>query len=99
MFGSTAVLDSDESSDIDLLLVHDEDVDPGEDPWAEQLLDLELAVARWVGNDLRPVIYSEVEALRGVRNRDPLLLATSRHAITLVGDPTFLRATRTTGAA
>jgi predicted transcriptional regulator len=93
LFGSTARDESDEASDLDLLLVHRDEVDPDDDPWSGQMDDLLAAVSRWTGNDVRPVTFSRSEARAAIRGKEPFLSAIRLNAITLIGNATFLQPT------
>lgn len=84
--GSTASGNSDEDSDIDLVVVRDDDVEPDEEPWATQLIELRRDVARWTGNDCQPVEYSSAELEAALDAGDPFVLALRRTALVLWGD-------------
>ena len=50
MFGSAARGDGDTSSDVDLLMVDPDDIDPEDPRWRQQLHEFASAVERWTGN-------------------------------------------------
>ncbi|MFM7253313.1 MAG: nucleotidyltransferase domain-containing protein [Ilumatobacteraceae bacterium] len=85
MFGSAARGDGDAESDIDLLLVRGEVVDPDDPVWAAQVSSLVELVHQWTGNrcELLELSIGEVAAL--VRNSDPLIANLRRDAVNITG--------------
>ncbi|MFJ8917508.1 nucleotidyltransferase domain-containing protein [Amycolatopsis sp. NPDC102389] len=59
IFGSAARGETTEDSDVDLLLIRPDDAD--DDRWETQVHELAVEVTRWVGNDTRPLEFSEAE--------------------------------------
>lgn len=94
LFGSAARGDMRADSDIDLLLVRPDAVDPDDDRWATQVLQLTGDVARWTGNDTRPLEYGDTEARRALRRGEPVLEAARAEGILLAGPPDYLRPAR-----
>src|SRR5664279_3078484 len=87
LFGSTARGDDDLSSDIDLLIVRPDEIDPDIEAWQEQLTDLAERIVAWSGNvgEVLELSLSEVAiaAARGDRLIDDL----RRDAVDVAGTP------------
>lgn len=92
LFGSAARGEMRPDSDIDLFLV-----DPGVDPqrWEEQVHQLGGEVSRWTGNDARVLSMTEDEVRAGAVTRDPILQSLIDEALTISGEPMWLRRTVT----
>ena len=90
MFGSAARGEMRPDSDIDLFLV-DPEVDPAR--WESLWHQLASDVSRWTGNDVRVLSMTEVEVNAGAVTRDPILQSLLDEALTISGDPTWLRRT------
>jgi predicted nucleotidyltransferase len=90
LFGSAARGEMRPDSDIDLFLV-----DPGVDPqrWEGQVHQLGSEVSRWTGNDARVLSMTETEVRAGAVSRDPILQSLLDEALTISGEPTWLRRT------
>jgi predicted nucleotidyltransferase len=88
LFGSAARGQMRPESDIDLFLV-----DPAVDPerWAALVGQLSTAVTRWTGNDARVLSMTEAEVQAGAVTRDPILQSMLDDALTISGEPTWLR--------
>jgi DNA-binding transcriptional ArsR family regulator len=86
VFGSAARGTMTPDSDLDLLLVRPDDSPP--DGWDEQVSDLTADVARWTGNDTRPLQYtvSELAAARG----EPVLHDVLDEGLTVAGSRAWL---------
>jgi predicted nucleotidyltransferase len=86
VFGSAGRGQMTTSSDIDILLIRPDRCD--EELWDEQVLELTHQVARWTGNDVRPLEYtvSELEEAR-----EPVLEDVAREGLTVFGQPAWFR--------
>lgn len=85
MFGSAARGDGDTSSDIDLLLVRPDEVDPSDSGWAAQAAALVECVSRWTGNRCELLELSATEVARLVTSNDALIDSLRRDAIHIIG--------------
>lgn len=95
LFGSAARGAHTTASDIDLLLVHADDVD--EQLWREQVDRLSAMVTRWTGNDLRAVSFSESEVAASAPD-DPLFQDVVRDGVAFAGEPDWLARSQRRGA-
>ena len=88
MFGSAARGEMRPDSDIDLFLV-----DPATDleAWESQWHQLANEVSRWTGNDVRVLSMTEDEVKSSALTRDPILQSILDEALTVSGDPGWLR--------
>lgn len=87
VFGSMARATAGASSDIDLLLVKDDDVPNGE--WDAQLEELADDVSRWTGNEARPITFTASDVAR--RRSEPLLSEVLAEGLTVCGPRSWLR--------
>ncbi len=87
LFGSTARGDGDASSDIDLLLVRPEGVDPDGETWRRQVDELADGVRRWTGNHAGLIEISEAELPRLRKDRPLVVDEIQRDAVDLAGKP------------
>ena len=94
LFGSAARGDMRTGSDIDLLIVRPDDVDPDDDRWVGQVTELTSDVTRWTGNDTRPLEYGDTETRRALRRREPVLEAVKTEGVHLHGPSDYLRSAR-----
>lgn len=85
IFGSTARGDGDASSDIDLLVVRPDSVDPEDPAWRDQLHQLAIATERWTGNHASISEMGEEELLDLATERRPIVDELEQAAITLAG--------------
>lgn len=85
MFGSAARGDGSASSDIDLLLVRSDRIDPDSPTWAAQAAALVEHVHLWTGNRCELLEYSVDELAALARRSDPIIDSLRRDAITVVG--------------
>lgn len=90
VFGSAAFGQMRPDSDVDLLVVRQDHVDPDDATWRAQIIDLELAVTAWTGNDARVLEFSLAEVLQRPDKR--VLKDALAHGIAVVGDFSALSA-------
>jgi predicted transcriptional regulator len=87
VFGSAARGSMTVDSDLDLLLVRPDDTD--DVSWEAQVNDLTADVARWTGNDTRPLEFTAFElAARG--RHEPVLRAVLDDGLTVAGTRSWL---------
>jgi hypothetical protein len=94
LFGSAARGDMRPDSDIDLLIVRPDAVDPDDDHWNSQVHQLISDVTRWTGNDTRPLEYGDTEIRRALRRGEPVLEAVRAEGVLLAGPSDYLRPAR-----
>jgi len=87
VFGSVAKRTMTDTSDIDLFVVRPDAV--AEEIWASQVAGCVERVARWTGNDLRPLEFTEAE-LRARSAGEPVLRDVVAHGLTVAGQRTWL---------
>jgi len=85
LFGSVARGDGSMKSDVDLLVVRNDDVSADDAIWLNQLDALAGGVARWTGNDCRIAEYSAEEFARLVRGKDPLVQSIRSEGVRITG--------------
>nr|WP_221471869.1 nucleotidyltransferase domain-containing protein [Amycolatopsis umgeniensis] len=86
VFGSVARGEMTEDSDVDLLLIRPDDAD---DRWETQVHELAIEVTRWVGNDTRPLEFTEGELVD--RAHDEVVLRdVARDGLTVAGSRAWL---------
>jgi len=90
IFGSAASGHMRPDSDVDLLVVRSDHVDPDSASWRSQIIDLEQAVTAWTGNDARVLEFSLTEAQR--RPNERVLEDALAHGIAVVGEFSALTA-------
>lgn len=86
VFGSAARGTMTVGSDLDLFLVHADDVP--RDVWDEQVDVLASDVTRWTGNDTRPLAYGSTEL--AVARAEPALREVLADALTVAGSRAWL---------
>ena len=87
VFGSVARFEAGPESDIDVLVVRAESMDPDDPTWTRQLADLERDVAVWTGNALA-WFETTPHGLRLAVSRDePVVQSWRDDGIHLAGDP------------
>lgn len=88
LFGSAARGQMRPESDLDLFLV-----DPAVDPerWETLVDQLAREATRWTGNDTRVLSMTETEVRAGAMTRDPILQSLLDDALTISGEPMWLR--------
>jgi predicted nucleotidyltransferase len=96
LFGSAARNDMRLDSDIDLLVVRPDVIDADDTGWLAQIDTLEADTARWTGNDVRTLHYSEAELRAGLRAGDRVLEDIRNEGIRLTGPASLLRRVETT---
>jgi predicted nucleotidyltransferase len=91
LFGSAARNDMRLESDIDLFVVRPDVIDPDDAGWLSQIDTLEADTARWTGNDVRTLHYSEEELRTGLLAGDRVLDDIRDEGIRLTGPASLLR--------
>lgn len=86
LFGSTARRESGTDSDIDLLVVVDDDSVRTE-AWDQQMRHLEDQVLSWTGNRLEPLILDREHLRAAVVSEEPIVKSWEEEAVTLTGAP------------
>jgi predicted transcriptional regulator len=87
VFGSAARGSMTVDSDVDLLLIRPDKVD--DDLWEAQVNTLVTEVARWVGNDTRPLEFTAAELVAHGRD-EPVLQDVLREGLTVAGSRAWL---------
>lgn len=85
VFGSHARAEATASSDIDLMVIVDDEVDIHDARWSDQVEDLEDQVLRWTGNRLETLVLSMTRFRAVVRAGEPLVATWAADARTVVG--------------
>lgn len=85
LFGSAARRDGDADSDIDLLIVREDDVDADDERWATQLHGLATSVERWTGNTVQIIDLSVSELATAQRREEPLVGELRADGVVLAG--------------
>lgn len=85
MFGSAARRDGGADSDVDLLLVRPDDIDPDDQTWAEQRHELAQSVERWIGNTVQVIELSTTELAKAGRRKEPLIGELQADGVVLAG--------------
>lgn len=83
VFGSASRGDMRPDSDIDLFLVHPPVED--EEEWSDRVSSLSARASRWVGNDVRALVYG-LEDTEGRGKSDPVLQSIAREGTFLLGE-------------
>ena len=83
LFGSAARAQMNLESDVDILLVQPDDAI--EHVWDEQINQLVLTASRWIGNEIRPLLYTESD-VRTLGTSEPVFEFISTEGIPLLGD-------------
>jgi len=86
VFGSAARGSMTTDSDLDLLLVRPNDVP--DEMWAAQVDRLIEEVSRWIGNDVRPLQFTEADLASG--REDPILGDVLSEGLTVAGSRVWL---------
>lgn len=90
VFGSAARGGMHSESDIDLLVVRADTVDPDDPGWRDHFDALASTVTAWTGNDARILEFGAREAEEGLVAGDGVLLAARREGIVVHGPLTYL---------
>jgi hypothetical protein len=85
LFGSFARRDGDARSDIDLLLVRQDDIDEDDAAWAAHRYDIARSIERWTGNNAQIVELSSAELADALARGDDLIASVRRDGRVLVG--------------
>ena len=88
LFGSVAMREATESSDLDLLVVRGALVSPEDHIWRDQLERLTRNATVWTGNDARILELGEVQVFR---QRPPVVLEALSHGIDIQRGRQLLR--------
>lgn len=83
VFGSASRGDMRTDSDIDLFLVRPSVED--EEEWSDRVSSLSARASRWVGNDVRALVYG-LEDTEGRGKSDPVLQSIAREGTFLLGE-------------
>ena len=87
VFGSTARGTAGTKSDIDLLLVREDDVP--DEQWDTQVADLARDLSKWTGNDARPITFTVSELAH--RRSEALLAEVLAEGLTVCGRHSWLQ--------
>lgn len=85
LFGSAARRTATHQSDVDLLLIRNNDVEVDDPMWSEQVGALSRTVETLSGNRVQIIELSDAEFGKAVREEQPLITSLQRDARTLVG--------------
>lgn len=85
LFGSTARGDGGTTSDIDVVVVHGDEIH-NEDTWERQLDSLRERVEAWTGNRCQIYSLSTGDLARHVRVQEPIVADWRRDAMTIAGE-------------
>lgn len=86
LFGSVARKESTPTSDIDVLVIVDDDhTDRHSDRWLDQLRELSMQVDVWTGNHLEVLTYAHAELTALVHANEPIIASWREEATTIVG--------------
>lgn len=85
VYGSFARRDGDSQSDIDLMLVRPDTVDPDDERWYGQRHAFAKTVERWTGNTAQIIELSAAELAQAVDDEAELIASLRREARVLVG--------------
>ena len=86
MYGSVARGDATPDSDIDLLLIVSDDVDPDSETWGRQVDHLERCVRQWSGNRVQTVTVPQTQLTRMTQAHDHIINEWFRDCRTIAGD-------------
>lgn len=92
LFGSAATRGMRPDSDIDLLFVRADLLDPDDETWRRHLDELASAVAAWTGNDAQILEYSATEIAEAQRSKaERVLRDIAEKGITVFGQERYLQ--------
>lgn len=86
VFGSFARREAGPGSDIDLLFVLPEGVEP-DDRWDQQLRDLGDRVLAWTGNRMEYLVFTTEELRDVIARREPVVDSWVKDSVTVLGVP------------
>jgi predicted nucleotidyltransferase len=87
VFGSMARATAGSRSDIDLLLVKDDDAP--DEQWDTQLEELARDISKWTGNDARPITFTMSDLAR--KRSEPLFGEVLTEGLTVCGERAWLQ--------
>jgi predicted nucleotidyltransferase len=90
LYGSTARGESDEESDLDLLVIRPASTDPDDPCWRGQVEELERKTRAWTGSDAEVLELGEDE-LAGRRASEHVLASAARDGVALAGSLSLLK--------
>jgi predicted nucleotidyltransferase len=85
VYGSVARGEATPGSDLDLLVVRPDAIEPDEASWQHQLAELADRVQRWTGRRASVVEMSRSEAAQGLVDREPFLVEAARSGWLIAG--------------
>lgn len=85
LFGSFVRGEADERSDIDLLIVVPDDVDPRAEEWNEQVDAIVDDVERWTGNPLQVLTHTARSLQKLISTDEPIVDGWRRDSVRLLG--------------
>lgn len=85
VFGSVARGQATAASDIDLLVVRPNAVEPDEASWEGQVAELSHRIGRWTGRPASVIEMSRQEASDGFASREPFLVEADRDGWLIAG--------------
>ena len=91
LFGSAARGDGDESSDIDIVIVRPDGLDPDDRIWSVQIVELSDAIGRWTGNEASVIEYSEAELAELSQAGERIIASIRTEGVHLAGRKRLLR--------
>lgn len=91
LFGSAATGRMRADSDIDVLIIRPDAIDPDSSLWRDQVDGLAGDVTAWTGNDARILELSAAEVTTGLAGSEPVLVDVRDHGITVHGPSTYLQ--------
>src|ERR1700730_18085612 len=87
VYGSVARGQATATSDVDILVVRPNTIEPDQPTWQWQLADLSDRVRRWTGMRASVIEMSEHELGEGLASREPFLLEAGRDGWLIAGRP------------
>jgi hypothetical protein len=94
LFGSAALGNMRPTSDIDILVVRANNVDPDAPAWREQIETLRRSVEGWTGNDPQVLELDQAIAVAQAHDADSFLRDVERDGIWLAGESFHIRQAR-----
>jgi predicted nucleotidyltransferase len=92
LYGSVARGEAMAGSDVDLLVVRPDPIEPDERAWQQQLAELADHVLRWTGGRASIIDVSWTEAVQGLADREPYLVEAMRDGWLISGEALVDRA-------